>query len=223
MIDIHVLISSSHRLCEVLGVISPFSREGSWGAGSPSQSKGETGLDFPGSGARERSPPWLQGWASYYLLFSATRWKGGRGQRPVSVPILLPSRNHSLITAPSSAVLVTVLGERELTEPSSLFLILVHISREVCLALTTWPKGLWADHTVRHSLRANSCIAQTSVCWKHIQNSLISVQEVSNYRAVQKKKKKVKEERKKNESINFIALASELKGYRLTKNSYSAS
>ena len=38
-------------------------------------------------------------------------------------------------------------------------------------------------HTMKHSLKANSYIAQASVCWKvYLHFPLISVQEVSNYR-----------------------------------------
>lgn len=50
-------------------------------------------------------------------------------------------------------------------------------------------------HTVRHSLRSNSCMAQTSVCWKHIPNSLSLV--FRKFLIIGQSKKKKSKGRKK--------------------------
>lgn len=122
----------------------------------------------------ELAPVWLQQgsllpllcWAPSYLLCSVTQWNEKKEKRILCFSILLSSRCHRPSNSALSSCCPTALcgkenwrstpvcvslsaGKRTDKALQSVLLVLAHsFPREARLALTTWLKGFWTDHTL---------------------------------------------------------------------------
>ena len=102
---------------------------------------------------------------------------------------------------------------KRMIKPSSLWVFFFSSSQEKSISPANMTnRVLDRPHTMKPSLKANSYIAQASVCWRvYLHFPLISVQEVSNYREGGKVKNK----------RNYLLLQ-DLKDCTLTKMGYLA-